>query len=119
MTEVVSSFKVNIASGSSLSGEVLLDNSVPRGKRLFAIVMPSSWTAANLTFQASIDGTTYNNLYDYNGSEVTVTAAASRYIVLDPLTFAGVAGVKIRSGTSGTPVNQGADRTLTLVVRDI
>jgi hypothetical protein len=103
-----------IANGESLSGSVGLG-----GSTMVGIVMPATWTAANLTVQASHDGATYNNLYDDLGTEVTVTAAASRYIALDPSVFAGIRYLKVRSGTSGSAVNQGGDRTITLVTRPV
>ena len=104
-----------IASGAAVSGEVDL-----RGLILCGIYMPGTWTTATLTFQVAEtdnDGEsgTYANVYNASGVEVEVQAAASRYIQLDPVTFAGAAWLKVRSGTSGTPVNQGADRTLELV----
>lgn len=104
-----------IANGASLSGEIDL-----QGFSLQAIVMPSAWTAANLTFQASdTSGGTFNNVHDDAGAEVTVTAAASRCIGLDAVAreLDGLRYVKVRSGTSGTPVNQGAERTLTLLLK--
>lgn len=102
---------VTIANGASLSGAAFV------GGRLSAIIMPAAWTAANLTFQGSEDDSTYNDLYDDAGTEYVVTAGASRYIVLDPLAFVGVDFVKIRSGTSATPVNQGAARVVRFVLR--
>lgn len=114
--------EVTIANGASLSAEVDL-----RHHSLVAIQMPADWTAANLTFQGrpGADDTTprinetLQNVYDDTGAEVTVTADADRYIaltagVLDALT--GLGRVKIRSGTAGSPVNQGAARVLTLVL---
>jgi hypothetical protein len=104
-----------IAGGQSVSGAVSLG-----GLRLFGLVMPSAWTAAGVTFQMSPDGgATWNNVYDVNGNEITVTAGTSRFIALDPANFAAVPMLKLRSGTSGTPVNQGADRTIQLVLRAI
>lgn len=105
---------VTIANGQSLSSAVVLGED-----RLVGIAMPADWTAANLTFQVSHDGSTYNNLYDDSGAEITVTAADDRYIALDLTVFAGIQDLKIRSGTSGTPVNQGAERTITLVTRPV
>jgi hypothetical protein len=100
-----------ILSGASLSNEVHL-----KSMRPFAIEMPTTWTAANLTFQVTTDGTTYRNLYDDTGAEVTVTASGDRYIALvSPAQWIGVQRFKIRSGTSGVPVNQGADRALHVV----
>lgn len=101
---------VTIANGASLSGAVDLGTS-----RLARIVMPASWTTANLTFQTSYDGTTYSNLYDSVGNEYTVTAAASRSILVDLKDFIAVRYLKVRSGTSGSAVNQAAARDIVLV----
>lgn len=104
---------VTITNGASLSAEVALGDFVPIG-----IIMPAAWTAAGLTFQVSGDGAvTWNGLYDSAGNETTFTVAASRYIPLDPNVWIGINDIKIRSGTSGSPVNQGADRILTVVSR--
>lgn len=112
---VLESTTASIASGTSISGAINLG-----GLRLFAIVMPSSWTTANLTFQASYDGgTTWVNMYDASGTELNITASASRMIYLDPYIFSSVPMIKVRSGTSASPVNQAADRTITLVLRAV
>lgn len=99
-----------IANGASLSAAIDLGDS----RALAAIVMPASWTTANLTFQASPDGTSYFDLYD-GGAERSVTASTSRVIAVTIVDWLGLRYLKIRSGTSGTPVTQGADRTLTLI----
>lgn len=105
---------VTIANGASLSAAINL-----AGEGVLSIRMPAAWTTANLTFQASTDGTTYNDVYDEFGTEYTVTAAASRHILVDPSKFAGATYLKVRSGTTGTPVNQGADRSLVLSSRQL
>jgi len=97
-----------------LSGAVNLS-----GWTLIGIDMPASWTAANLTLQASVDNSTWDDVFDFLGTEVTITAAASRFILLNPADFVSVRYLKVRSGTSGTPVNQGGARTITLIVRAI
>lgn len=121
MSRIIRYEPVTIANGANLSSAVnfnLFQDDI-KGMRLFAIVMPSSWTTANLTFQASHDGSTYNNVYDQNGTELVVTAAASRFIYLDPTIFPAIQWLKVRSGTSSSPVNQGGNRVLTLVLRNI
>lgn len=107
---------VTIASGNSLSGAISLSTAL-----LSAVVMPAAWTSANLTFQASIDGgVTFNNVFDDAGNELTMTAAANRYIILANISqwigFGPNTQIKIRSGTSGSPVTQGADRVIMLGV---
>jgi hypothetical protein len=117
---------LQIDNGESLSDEsVCLKWGAPQGGpgtgwgTLVAIVVPASWTAADLTFQASNDDTTFTNLYNASGTEVTVTAAASRWIALDPSDFAGIAYLKVRSGTAAAAVNQGGDRVVTFVIRPV
>jgi len=106
---------VSIASGASLTDAVNL-----YGLRLFAVVMPSAWTAANLTFQTSYDGgTTWANMFDQSGSEITATADTSRCIVVNPTQFAAQQYLRIRSGTSSTAVTQSAARALRLILRAV
>src|SRR5690242_19694846 len=92
--------QATIASGGSLSPSIDLSDARP-----VRIVMPSGWDAANLTLQTSLDNVTFNNVYDEFGSEVTIVAAASRAIILDPAKYFALGRyLKLRSGTSGTPV---------------
>lgn len=99
---------VTIADNASLSDALFLG-----GYLLKAVVIPATWvTATVITFSVSQDGTTYYDLYkDVNGTltEVSVPVAASRFIVMDPTLFWGIQYLKIRSGTSGSPVNQTED----------
>lgn len=102
---------VVIANGAAVS------NSTELGAfRSFSIQMPAAWTAASLTFQGSIDGTTFYDVYDIAGNELVVTAAASR-IIVDIPELSTLRYLKVRSGTTGTPVNQGAERTLTIICK--
>jgi hypothetical protein len=113
LIESVIGIEVVIGNGESLSNAVDL-----HGFALLAIQMPAAWDAADLTLQGSADrGVTFDDIYDEYGSEVTVQATVSRYIVLSPQLYYALDQIKVRSGTSGTPVNQGADRTLKLLVR--
>jgi hypothetical protein len=111
VSQALETLTATIENGGSLSGAVDLG-----GRKLVAIDMPSSWTAASLTFQASPDGVTYDDLYD-SATERSVTAAASRYLAFNIADWVSVRFLKIRSGTAGTPVNQGGARTITLVVQ--
>lgn len=101
-----------IAAGESLSSTADLG-----GLRLAGIEMPTAWTAAGLTFQgAASNPAGLADLYDGSGVEVSLSAAAGRFIQVDEERFAGIRWLKIRSGTSATPVNQTAERTLRLVL---
>lgn len=101
-------------SSNSISAEIDLG----KGGKLQGIYMPAAWTTADITLQAaSSSGGTFLDVYDDAGTEASISAAASRYITLYPDQFAGVRFIKIRSGTTGTPVNQAAARSLVLDIQ--
>lgn len=105
---------VTIPNGAAVSNAAQLG-----AARIVGIQMPAAWTtAATLSFQASPDDGTYNELVDETGTAITITGvAASQHInPSNPAMFAGVPYVIVRSGTSGSPVNQGAARVIKLVV---
>jgi hypothetical protein len=110
----INSTSVTIANGAALSNAVKLS-----GATLLGIEMPAAWTAAGLTFQHSIDGVTYTDLYDGAGAEVSLTVVAAHYVFLPPANWSGIVYLKVRSGTGGTPVNQGAERVLKLVCKEL
>ena len=112
---------VTIAQSASLSSAANLGACTPVGISV-AIQAVAGWTAADLTLQASIDGTNYYNVWDEFGAEVTIkvpTAANSApvRIRLNPADFWGVTSLKLRSGTSTSAVTQTAARTLRIVCR--
>ncbi len=101
-----------IASGTSLSSATDLGTG-----RLVGIIIPAAWTTAAITFQGSADGVTYFDLYD-DAIERTIASGsvvASRFIALPIADWLMVRAVKIRSGSAASPVNQPADRIVTLV----
>ncbi len=107
--------EVVIASGTSLSGAADIGTA-----ELVGISMPAAWTAASITFAATIDnGANYLAVNDAAGNEVEVTApVADKHILFS---FAGIKGlndIKLRSGTSAAGVNQGAERTVTLLLKE-
>lgn len=107
---------VTIGSGASLSNEIVINDYFVVG-----IHMPADWTAANLTFMAASEpGGTFYNVYDSDGTELTVTAAEDRAIGLSGAESAVLSGfkvIKVRSGTAGAAVNQGADREIVLILK--
>lgn len=101
-----------IANGAALSDVVDLGPEA----RLKAVQMPAAWTAAALTFQVSTDGTTFIDLFS-SAAEVNFTVAANQMIGLtydQNSFFERFRYIKVRSGTTGTPVNQGAQRLIVL-----
>jgi hypothetical protein len=103
MPQLLSRLTATIANGASLSDALTLN-----GKQVAVIEMP----AAFLTFQSSMDGTNYFNIYDENGDEVYLIVDATRRVHTDIAALSQHKYIKLRSGTSTTPVNQGAARTI-------
>lgn len=102
-----------IAAGASLSPEVDFG-----GKTLVGIWMPANWTAADLTFQASPDGgASWGELQDGANNAIDLKIAASEFIQIDPTKWRGVRSIKVRSGTSGSPVNQTDAMAISLLIR--
>ncbi len=105
--------QATMASGAALSGAIPLD-----GQLLAGIGLPNStgWTDAGLTFQVSLDGgATFYDLWR-DGAEYAVSVPTGRtnatFVDVNPVDFSAFTHIKVRSGTAGTPVNQGADRAL-------
>lgn len=99
---------VTIPSGQSLSAAIEIG-----GFSVEAVLMPSAWDAANLTFQVSRDGSTFADLHNASG-EVSVPVAANRAVIV---AVPGFRYMRVRSGTASTPVNQAANRTIGLLCR--
>ncbi|WP_368292871.1 hypothetical protein [Dehalobacter sp. TBBPA1] len=102
---------VIVLTGQSLSNEI-----VSKGQ-LLALDIDTNLTGAvtQMTFQGSMtSGGVYKNIYDDSGSEVAVAVAANRIVTIDlaALKLAAVPFLKIRFGTSASPVNATADRTI-------
>src|SRR3990167_2370824 len=93
-------FALTIAASASLSDAAVIGGLVPIG-----VVMSAAWTAADLAFEVSHDGgTTFKPLYGMDAEVAVSVAAANRYVALDPSKFVGINALKIRSGSSGSPV---------------
>lgn len=103
-----------IVAGTSLSPSIPVSRA-----NVIALIMPSAWTAASVTFQGSIDGDNFFDIFDQAGNEITVPVAANRYVGgLDALGFGCFNYFKIRSGTASVPVNQVENRGIRVVLRN-
>jgi hypothetical protein len=85
------------------------------------IEMPAGWDAADMTFQVSSDNSTWRDYYANAAGVLTeyklTGPAASKAYAMPPADFAAAQYLKVRSGTSASPVNQTAARTINLVAR--
>lgn len=110
-TGQITSAIATIANAASLSGDIDMGTG-----RLAQIIIPAAWTAADITLQASFDNVTWSNLYDKEAVEYEIKVAAGRAVLVPLADMLSVRYIRIRSGTSATPVPQGASRTITLVM---
>jgi hypothetical protein len=105
-----------IETGQALSGPTPLG-----ALTLVGISMPAVWTPAVLTFQVSPDGgTTWQELYDGAGNEVTFMTGGGQLLIplVDPSSaWRGINMVQVRSGTAGAPVDQVSGAVINLVTR--
>jgi hypothetical protein len=82
------------------------------------LTMSEFWTPANISFQISSDGDRYNNLVDTNGQEYVMTVVPGSAVVLGQYAafLRAIAFLKIRSGTSSSPVLQGELRSFAIAI---
>lgn len=99
---------VSIASGQQTSDAV-----DTRGMVLVGVRMPAAFTGTALTFVSgeSFAGT-YQDVYNSAGTALSATVAASRTVIFNPTDLAGLQFIKLKSGSA-----EGADRTITLILR--
>lgn len=86
------------------------------GRWLLGLEIPASWTAADITFMASMDGATYKALVDETGAAVGVTVTADTIVGfsgINPAVFLAARFLKI-----ATSAGQAADRTLKFLLAD-
>lgn len=104
-----------IASGQSLSGIInVWDDLV-----IVGLHMPDAWDAADITILgAETETGDYSTIYDAQGTELTIDAAADRFIAIAPDATRAFRFVKLRSGTAALAVNQTADRAIGVVVAE-
>ena len=85
----------------------------PAGMSLRAIQTPAAMDGTSFTFEAG-NSSPGAPLYD-GASLYSQPCGANRYIpITKPELFIGFSYLKLTTNASGSPVNQGADRTLTL-----
>jgi hypothetical protein len=110
---------ITIADATALSAPIDLG----AGLTPVAIIVPSTWTTAVISFAASPTlGGTYVPLYRTDGTEVTtgsIAGGTDKWIALFPADLSSVQFFKIRSGTVAAPVTQSGGDTLTLVCRGL
>jgi len=102
---------VVIANAATVSSAIEL----ARDERPVMIETPAALTGTAITFQGSIDGTTYVPVYEVGGANAySVTVGTSRAVALDHRVFAGINYLKLVSGST-----EAAERTIKVVLRPV
>jgi hypothetical protein len=102
---------VTIAAGASLSGASV---KYP-GYRLFAVITASTWDAAKIAFQGTVDGTNFF-VVKPEGVEYECAAVTGAALVpIDPKHFVALDAIKVQSGISTAATNQ-VDATIVTLV---
>jgi uncharacterized membrane protein len=100
---------VTIANGQTTSGAFDCGNTT-----LAAIQLPSDFTGTSVTFQGSIDGTTYTTIYDDTNTVYSIPVAVSRGYGLELALFYPWRYIKIVSASS-----EGAARSIVVSTTDL
>ena len=108
---------LTIVDGPTIAaGESLSDGADCTGGSIVRVTIPQEYTPANLTFQASSDGSFYNDLYDADGNEVTLPVKPDTTVVVSAHWTRSIGFVKFRSGTRKAPVEQKVDCRFAIAV---
>jgi hypothetical protein len=101
-------------------GEALSDGVDCSAGTIVRITVPQEYNAGNMpnqmTFQVSSDGNLYNDLFDDEGREISITARPKSGIVIGRSWAHTVAFIKVRSGTRDAPVLQKEDCKLAIAI---
>lgn len=119
---------VTIPAGQALSEAFFL-----KRPEYVALVLPPTWTPANITFQAAFvpnpQAGDWKNVFSTSGelvvaaeaNTVVVLPSSSCFVLLNPIWREEGGGVwpnlRIRSGTAATPVAQAATRNILVLAR--
>ena len=84
------------------------------GMLLCGIQFPAAMTGSNVTFDFSMDNSTFVDVKETDGSDVTYTVSVGDIVRVDPSGWAFASNGYIRVTSDG---NEAADRSLTLHFR--
>ena len=107
------SILLNIPARASLSDILSLEGVTA----VVGIIMPQSWTAANVTILGSPFGVNFYDLYDgLPGTELMFNVRPGVMVNINPNRLRCCAAIRLRSGTHNAPIVQAAARTFGIVI---
>ncbi|MCP5362239.1 MAG: hypothetical protein H6908_06385 [Hyphomicrobiales bacterium] len=98
-----------IQSGQTLSSAITLRGTLP-----CALVMPASWTMADIILQGSEDGITFYDIQDSYGIPVQVAVTAGHFVMIPETVVVSCHFLRLKSSAP-----QGTDREITVVSRPL
>ena len=103
--------KLNIIAASTINHilGINTDNMLLAG-----IVFPSAFTGSSITFDYSVDGSSWVDVFETDGTEVSYTVSADNVVRVDPSGWAFSSNGYLRVTSSGT---EAADRKIKLIFR--
>jgi hypothetical protein len=113
---------VTIGAGASLSTAANLGACTPVAL-IVGIQTTPGWTAAAITMQASVNGSTYHVVYDEFAAvrsisvDTVALGSAAVHVRLTPADYWGIYSLKLQSGTPSSAVNQAGARTIRIVCK--
>ena len=107
---------ITFPSGTALSSGIDLRSPDLFGFAPLIFITPAAWTAARVSAQLSLDGITWTDIHMLAGEVATTgTVLANQAHVFDGYPLRGIPFVRFRSGIAATPVNQAAERVVTVI----
>lgn len=107
---------IQINSGTALSSGIDLRTPELFGFTPMVVITPSAWDTAKISAQVSLDGVNWLDFHNWDADfESAHTINASEAHTITGYPFRGIPFVRFRSGTANAPVNQTANRTLTII----
>jgi len=105
-----------IANGASVSSVIDLNQTA-----LIGFLMPAAWTSAALNIEVSSNNADWNVVGVYNSDQSVASTWASPVVggaySVDVMALLPWRYIRFRSGTSGSPINQGAARAINVITR--
>lgn len=97
-----------------LNGQTTSDSIDLQGRGLVGLILPAAFTGSAITFQMSLDGSTFYNVYNAANTQLSMTVTQGRAYLFNPGDLLSVRYIKLVSGSS-----EGGNRSITLIARDL
>ncbi len=111
MTQYLGNLTYNVATIAS-SGTT--SNAIDlQGLLVVQFIMPSALTGTSISFQSSYDNVTFQDVYNDQNAQISITVSVNRTYNIEPVDFAGCRYLKIISNAS-----EGAERSIGVVTRE-